>query len=269
MKSLEISLLAEGVFHRYGYDFRDYIPTYLESRIHTFVRSENLPTVSALQERVLHDPACVERFVEALTVNVSTMFRDPGFYAAFRKKVVPFLKTYPFVRIWLAGCGGGEEVYSLAILLQEEGLLDRTLLYATDLSERVIRQAKSAIFPLSRMKEFEGNYLKSGGNRSFSDYYTADSDNGVFSSSLRSRMAFARHNLVTDGSFNEFNVIVCRNVLVYFNNSLQDKVHRLFHASLGMFGVLSIGKKESLKYTSTESSYEELDQEEKLYRKVR
>jgi chemotaxis protein methyltransferase CheR len=182
--------------------------------------------------------------------------------------VVPLLQTYPFARIWHAGCSSGEEVYSLAILLKEEGIYDRCRIYATDISEAVLRGAKEGVFPLSAMKEYSENYQKAGGTTSFAEYYKARYDHAIFDASLREGIVFAPHNLVTDGSFNEFNVILCRNVMIYFNKALHERVHGLLYQSLARFGVLGLGRKESLRFTPHESSYEVLDDAERLYRKV-
>jgi chemotaxis protein methyltransferase CheR len=221
-----------------------------------------------LQDRILHDPACFERFIIALTVNVTSMFRDPNFYLAFRTKVVPLLKTYPFVRIWHAGCSTGEEVYSTAIVLTEEGIYDRCRIYATDLNESVLKQAREGIYSLEYMQNYVGNYVKAGGRAAFSEYYAADNDSAIFLSSLRRNVVFSQHNLVTDRSFNEFNVILCRNVLIYFNQALQNRVHQLLYESLGKFGVLGLGHKETISYTPYEKNYEVLEEGEKLYRRV-
>src|SRR5688572_22832092 len=267
-EEIEIGLLLEGIFRQYGYDFRGYAHASIRRRILNAVRAENLATISGLQERVLHDASCMERLLAALTVHVTAMFRDPGFYRAFRDKVVQALETYPFVRIWHAGCSTGEEVYSLAILLSEEGIYERCRIYATDLSERVLLQARDGIFPLGAMKEYTENYVKAGGKASFSEYYTARYDHAVFRPALRENVVFAPHNLVTDGSFNEFNVILCRNVMIYFDRELQNRVHELFYRSLVRLGVLGLGKKESLRFTPYEASYQELDGAERLYRKM-
>jgi chemotaxis protein methyltransferase CheR len=204
-----------------------------------------------------------------LSVNVTAMFRDPGFYKQFRKIVVPMLRTYPFIRLWHAGCSTGEEVYSMAILLQEEGLLDRARIYATDINEVVLRHARSGIFPLNRMQEYTENYIKAGGTRSFSEYYTAKYDGALFNASLTKNVVFSQHNLVTDQSFSEFNVILCRNVLIYFDRTLQHRVQKLFYDSLVHFGVLGLGSKESLRFSEVEDCYERLDNREKLYKKVK
>lgn len=268
LEALEIQLLLEGVFRYYGFDFRNYAPASLKRRIWNTIRSEQLTSVSGLQEKVLHDPACMERFLLGLSVNVTAMFRDPSFYLAFRSKVVPLLRTYPFIRIWHAGCSTGEEVYSMAIVLQEAGLYQRCRLYATDMNEMVLRKAKAGIFPLRFMQEYTQNYLLAGGKQSFSEYYTAAYDNAIFRSSLKENIVFSQHNLATDGSFNEFNVILCRNVLIYFNKSLQERVHNLFYESLGRFGVLGLGRQESIKFTAQEKHYEALASSEKLYRRI-
>ena len=196
------------------------------------------------------------------------MFRDPSFYKEFRERVIPLLRTYPFIRIWHAGCSTGEEVFSMAILLEEEGLYDRARLYATDINDVVLQRAKQGIFPLERMQEYTDNYIRAGGTRSFSEYYTAKYDGALFSPSLTRNIVFSQHNLVTDRSFSEFHVIFCRNVLIYFDKTLQNRVHTLFYDSLVTFGVLALGSKESLKFSQYEPCYEKLSPTEKLYRKV-
>jgi chemotaxis protein methyltransferase CheR len=268
LEEIEIKLLLEGVYQYYGYDFRNYAVSSLKRRIHNFIRLEGLANISALQEKLLHDRTCLERFLLSLTVNVTSMFRDPSFYLAFRKQVVPLLRTYPFIRIWHAGCSTGEEVYSMAILLQEENLYHRCRIYATDTNEKVLQNAKSGIFPLKLMQEYTQLYLRAGGKQSFSEYYTAAYDHAIFRASLRENVIFAQHNLATDSSFNEFNVIFCRNVLIYFNQVLQKRVQTLFHNSLCSFGILGLGKQESLRFTSYEQYYEEIAKGEKLYRRL-
>ena len=269
LETIEIQLLLEGLYRQYGFDFRDYALASLKRRIWNTIRAERLTTVSGLQEKVLHDPGCLERFLLGLSVHVTAMFRDPSFYLAFRQKVVPLLRTYPFIRIWHAGCSTGEEVYSMAILLQEEGLYNRCRLYATDMSDMVLRKARAGIFPLESMQEYTQNYLQAGGKHSFSEYYTAAYDHALFRSSLKDNIVFSQHNLAIDGSFNEFNVILCRNVLIYFNPVLQERVHNLLYESLSRFGVLGLGRQESLKFTPHEQDYEALEKREKLYRRIR
>jgi chemotaxis protein methyltransferase CheR len=256
------------MYKHYGFDFRDYAPASLKRRIKECMREEGALTISAYQDRILHDPDCLDRLLASLSVNVTSMFRDPGFYRTFREKVVPMLRTYPFVRIWHAGCSTGEEVYSMAILLKEESLYDRCRIYATDISVEALRLAREAIFPLSAMQEYTLNYMRAGGKRFFSDYYTASYDNVIFDHSLKANVVFSEHNLVTDGSFNEFHVVLCRNVMIYFNKSLQERVHNLIYDSLVTFGVLGLGNKESLRFTPREEFYEPLDEADRLYRKV-
>lgn len=271
LEHLEIELLLEGVFRHYGFDFRSYAYASIRRRLWKRLEGEGggLRTISDLQARVLHDPDAMERLLLDLTVNVTAMFRDPSFYREFRERVVPLLRTYPFIRIWHAGCSTGEEVFSMAILLEEEGLYDRARLYATDINDVVLQRAKQGIFPLDRMQEYTDNYIKAGGTRSFSEYYTAKYDAALFSPSLTRNVVFSQHNLVTDRSFSEFHVIFCRNVLIYFDKTLQNRVHRLFYESLVMFGVLALGGKESLKFSQFEPCYEQLSPTERLYKKIK
>lgn len=268
IEDIEVRLLLEGIYRYYGLDFRNYAMASLKRRIWNIVRSEKLESVSKLQERVLHDRACMERLVLGLSVNVTSMFRDPSFFLSLRKNVIPLLRTYPFIRIWHAGCSTGEEVYSMAILLYEEGLYDRCRIYATDINEVVLRKARTGICPLNLMQNYTQLYLQAGGKESFSEYYTAAYDSAIFRSFLRENIVFSLHNLVTDASFNEFNMILCRNVLIYFDQVLQERVHKLFHESLRMFGILALGQRETLKTTSYEKFYETLDLSERIYRKI-
>jgi chemotaxis protein methyltransferase CheR len=268
LEKVEIELLLEGIFRHYGFDFRSYAYASLKRRLWKRIEAEGLETISGLQQKVLHDPPTMERLLMDLSVSVTSMFRDPNFYKAFRVQVVPLLRTYPFIRIWHAGCSTGEEVYSMAILLQEEGLLDRSRIYATDINESVLRTAKAGIFPLEKMQEYTQNYLRAGGVRSFSEYYTAAYEGALFSPTLTANAVFAQHNLVTDRSFSEFTVILCRNVMIYFDRPLQNRVHQLFYESLPMYGILCVGSKESLRFSDVESCYEEINAREKIYRKV-
>lgn len=268
LEDIEIGLLLEGVYRAHGFDFRDYSRASIKRRILELMRFEKLGTVSAFQNRLLHDPTCLERFVLGLSVHATAMFRDPTFYSTFRRKAVPLLRTYPTVQIWVAGCSTGEEVYSLAILLQEENLYEKCRIYATDISPVVLRRAREGIFPLSAMREYTNNYHKAGGQHEFSDYYTAHYDNVIFNPTLRHNVVFSEHNLATDGSFNEFQVIMCRNVMIYFNKELQARVHNLFYDSLSMFGVFGLGNKESLKFTPRAAFYQNINHNDKLYRKI-
>ena len=268
LEALEIDLLTEGVFRRYGYDFRDYSYPSLRRRIQKRMAGERCESISALQSKVLHDSAAMERLLLDLSINVTSMFRDPTFYQAVRSAVIPLLRTYPFIRIWHAGCSTGEEVYSTAIMLHEEGLYDRCRIYATDINEVVLEKARRGIYPLASMQEYTSNYQRAGGTSDFSRYYTANYDNAIFSPSLRENMVFAQHNLVTDAAFNEFHMVVCRNVLIYFNTELQERVLKLFCDSLLRFGVLALGSKESLRYTSVAGYFETIDPTERLYRRI-
>ena len=268
LEDLEVRLLLEAIYHRYGYDFRQYALSSIKRRIRHHMREEGLGNVSRLQERLLHQPADFDRFVSVLTVPVTSMFRDPAFFAAFREKAVPLLRTYPFLRFWHAGCSTGEEVYSMAILLEEEGLYERCRIYATDMNEAMLREAQKGHFPVSSMQVNTANYLNAAGRGPFSRYYTVKGDHAIFEPRLRRNVVFALHNLATDGAFNEFNAVFCRNVLIYFNKGLQDRVHGLLYESLERFGYLGLGSRESLRLTPFVARYEELDGPSKLYRKV-
>lgn len=267
LDEIELALFIEGVYRCYGYDFRDYARASLKRRVTHCARQENVETISALQDLVLHDPAAMHRFLQALTVDTTAMFRDPGFYAAFRRLVVPLVRDLPFIRLWDMGCSSGEETYSLAILFLEEGLSDKCRIYATDLNETSLEKAKAGIYALDHMQVWTSNYQKAGGREDFSRYYTTRYKNALFSADLKKNLLFAVHNLVSDASFNEFHVIVCRNVMIYFNQALQERTHRLLHDSLAKDGILGLGSKETIQFTPHESCYEVLDEREKLFRK--
>ena len=267
LERLEIDLILEAIYRHYGFDFRNYARASMRRRLWNQVKAEKLTTISGLLDRVLHDVDCMERLLLMLSVNVTAMYRDPTFFRAFREQVVPLLRSHPFVRIWHAGCSTGEEVYSMAILLEEEGLYDRCRLYATDMNEAVLRRAQTGIFPIEVMQEYTANYLRSGAREHFARYYTARYGHAIFKQPLRRNIVFSHHNLVTDGSFNEFHVIICRNVMIYFNEQLQARVHELFYDSLRRFGVLALGRKESLSGTPHQHDYEDINATEKLYRR--
>jgi chemotaxis protein methyltransferase CheR len=269
VEDIEIQLLLEGVFQRYGFDFRHYAQASIRRRIRHCMREERVGTVSELQNRILHNVASMERFLLILSVNVTALFRDAGFYLAFREKVVPWLRTYPFIRIWHVGCSTGEEVYSTAILLQEEGLYERVRLYATDMNEVVLARARDGVYALDRMNDYAQNYLKAGGKRSLADYYTAQYERAIFHAGLKKNIVWAQHNLTSECSFNEFHVIVCRNVMIYFDQTLQARVHELLYESLTAFGMLGMGQKETVRFSPFQACYEELDAAQKWYRKVR
>ena len=268
-EELELQLLLEGVYRQYGFDFREYAPASLKRRVWRRVDAEKAGTITGLLDRLLRDPDVMERLLLDLSINVTSMFRDPTFYAALRTQVVPVLRTYPFTRIWVAGCSTGEEVYSLAIVLHEEDVRDRTRIYATDINEAVLERARAGVFPIDKMKEYTENYIRAGGRRSFSEYYLAKYEGALFERSLTENVVWAPHNLVQDRSFNTFNLIMCRNVMIYFDRTLQTRVHQLFYDSLERFGFLALGHKESIRFTGLEDRYEEIDGQEKLYRKAR
>ncbi len=268
-EDVEIDGLLEAVYRYYGFDFRQYARPSLRRRLWRRAHLEKVTTMSGLQERLLHDRACMEHLLLDLSINVTAMFRDPTFFLAFRRTVVPLLRTYPFIRIWNAGCSTGEETHSLAIVLAEEGLLDRTRIYATDINESVLVRAKEGVFPLEQMRAYTENYLAAGGTRAFSEYYTAGYEGARFDRSLTDGVVFSRHNLASDGSFNEFHAIICRNVMIYFDTKLQDRVHDLFHESLVRFGLLCLGQKESITFTSHADDYKVVDAADRIFRKVR
>src|SRR5688500_11818340 len=259
LQDIEIELLLEGVYRHYGHDFRDYSPTSVKRRVLHLVDAERTHTISGLQGKILHDPAALHRFLDAFSINVTAFFRDPEFYLAFRKKVVPLLRTYPFVRIWNAGCATGQEAYSMAILLKEEGLYDRCRIYATDFNSAALQKAEAATFPLAARDDYAANYTLAGGAGSFADFFHVNDRTAHLDPALKQNIAFAHHNLAIDGVFNEFNVILCRNVLIYFNKRLQDRVHKLLYDSLAIFGVLGLGEKETIRFTSHQGCYKELD----------
>jgi chemotaxis protein methyltransferase CheR len=267
LEVLELELLLEAIYQRYGYDFRGYARASLRRRLWRRADLENLRSLSGLQERVLHDPRCMERVLADLSINVTAMFRDPSFHLALRRRVLPELRTHPFVRVWVAGCSTGEEVLSIAIALREEGMLDRTRIYATDMDTDVLARARAATFALDKVREYTRNYLAAGGAEAFSGYYAVTGDRAVFDPDLLRDAVFAQHNLATDRSFNEFQLIICRNVLIYFGRELQDRVLRLFDESLPRRGMLGLGRKETLRGTAIENGYEAFLEAERIYRR--
>ncbi|WP_053365821.1 CheR family methyltransferase [Bacillus sp. FJAT-27245] len=269
LEKIEIDLLLQGLYSWCGYDYRNYSYNSIRRRIWHRVHAEKLTTISGLLEKVLHDSACLKRLISDFSINVTEMFRDPLFFLEFREKVVPILRTYPSIRIWHAGCSTGEEVFSMAMLLHEEGIYEKTKIYATDINSDVLKAAKTGIFSLENMRKYTNNYIASGGQRSFSDYYQVTGDGVKFHSFLSKNIVFAQHNLVTDRSFNEFHVIICRNVLIYFNKELQQMVLNLFYESLSLLGFLGLGDKETISYTEKARYYENVSHGQKLYRKVR
>lgn len=267
MKDEEVDILLNDLMEVYGYDFNEYAKASLKRRMQRLFALDKFPSFAEFRYRVRSDEVYLKRFVEEITVNVTEMFRDPGFYKVLRHEVLPTLATYPFIRIWHAGCSTGEEVYSMAILLQEANLLHKSLLYATDLNPDVLEKAKAGIFPLSNMKQYSENYIFSGGAVDFSSYYTTRYDYAKFHRDLSSKMVFATHNLVSDGSFNQFQLIMCRNVMIYFEKSLQDRVLRLFDQSLDAFGFIALGAKETMRFSTVADRYKQLGKE-KIWRKT-
>ena len=265
---IEVKLLVQAVHLRYGHDFRDYAFASLKRRVLQAQQRMGADTISALQDRVLHDASQFAELLQYLTVPVSEMFRDPHYFLALRRHVVPVLRTYPSLKVWVAGCSTGEEPYSLAILLQEEGLLDRTILYATDINHASLDKARQGIFALEHMQSFTRNYQRAGGARSFSDYYTAAYGGALFDKKLRDAITFADHSLATDAVFSETQLVSCRNVLIYFNRGLQDRALGLFHESLTRRGFLGLGSKETLDFSAYADRFEAVSRPDRLYRKV-
>lgn len=267
VKDEEIELLLVELLDLYGYDFTNYARASLRRRINRILIVDKLPSFAELRYRLRSDPAYLKNFVAEITVNVTEMFRDPQVYATLRKEVLPVLATHPFIRVWHAGCATGEEVYSMAILLEECGLLHKSLLYATDLNHNMVEQVRSGIFPMRHMKQYSENYIAAGGQRDFSRYYTAKYDRAVFSGDLRKKMIVATHNLVSDSSFNEFQIIFCRNVLIYFDKVLQEKVLQLLDNSLEKRGFLVLGTKENIRFSGIAGRYMPVAVKEKIWRK--
>ncbi|WP_276497487.1 CheR family methyltransferase [Pontibacter litorisediminis] len=264
----EVEALIQDIHTQYGYDFSGYARASVYRRIKRFLGQKHLQSLSALRERLFSDSFFFENFLQELTVNVTEMFRDPTFFLSLRENVLPILSTYPYIRIWDAGCSTGEELFSLAILLEEAGLLGRTKIYATDINQKVLRQAKEGIFPASNMAAYTSAYYAAGGKHDFAEYYTSNYGNVKFNSKLVKQVVFYPHNLATDTSFNEFHLVVCRNVLIYFNRQLQERVLRLFDESLVSLGYLALGKKETLAMSGISGNYNVVDKSNRLYRKT-
>lgn len=269
IKQIEIDLLLEAMFQLHGYDFRSYARASIERRICQFASRSGCDTVSEMIPRVLHDKEFFSRLTWYFSIVVTEMFRDPPVYRAVRQNVVPVLRTWPHFKVWHAGCATGQEVYSLAIVLKEEGLLDRATIYATDFNEEALNKAREGIYTLDEIQEFTANYQKAGGNSSFSEYYHARYGSAVMDSSLKQRITFANHNLVVDGVFGEMHLILCRNVLIYFNSELRNRALRLFTESLVHGGFLCLGTKEDIQFTDVSDSYERVGTEAKFYKKIR
>src|SRR5580698_6676331 len=267
LEDIEIRLLLEALHLRYHYDFRNYALASIKRRLKVARDRLNFDTFSALQEGLLHDPAMLPRLLGYLTVQVSEMYRDPSYFLAIREHVIPHLRTYPSLKVWIAGCSGGEELYSLVILFREEGLEERTLFYATDINQEALRAAESGIFSLDRMRLFTENHRQSGGKSSLSDYYQAAYGRASFDKSLRRKVVFSDHSLVTDAVFAEMHLISCRNVLIYFDRTAQDRALGLFKDSLARKGFLGLGSKESLRFSQHAESFADFLREEKIYQR--
>lgn len=267
VEDLEIGLLLEALFQRYHYDFRNYARASIKRRLVQARDQMGFPSLSAMQESLLHDPSVLDRLLGYLTVQVSEMFRDPSYFRTLREKVLPHLRTYPSLKVWVAGCSHGEEVYSLAILFREEGLEERTIFYATDINPAALQAAEAGVYPLDQLRRFTANHQKAGGKSSLSDYYTADYRRAIFDKTLRSRVVFSDHSLVTDAVFGEMHLISCRNVLIYFDRPLQDRAIGLFRDSLVRKGFLGLGSKESLRFSRHAGAFAEFVREDKIYQR--
>jgi len=267
-EKIEFDLILEAIYQKYGYDFRNYAKASLRRRLRYRLSQSNLKTISEMQHKLLNDKKFFDTLLLDLTINVTEMFRDPSFFKALREIVISELKKQPFIKVWHAGCSSGEEIYSTAILLKENGMYESSLIYATDTNEMVLDKAKSGIFPIEKMKDFTVNYRKAGGLASFADYYTARYDNAIMDNSLKKNIVFSNHNLVTDSVFGEMDLIMCRNVLIYFNRELQDRVFRLFMDSLRPGGFLCLGSKETIRFSSFSENFENVIEKERVYRRI-
>jgi len=266
IKDEEVEFLIKDVYDIYGYDFSEYSRASFKRRVNRICLIDRFTSFAELRYTILNDPEYLKRFIEEITVNVTEMFRDPHFFKALREKILPQLGTYPLIRIWVAGCSTGEEAYSIAILLKEANLYHKSLIYGTDLNPSVLEKARSGIFPLQQMKVYSENYIASGGKKDFSDYYTANYDSVRFDKSLQEKLILSTHNLVSDSSFNSFQLIVCRNVLIYFDRGLQERVFRLFDNSLENLGFLALGAKETLRFSRLDKIYSQVD-EQRIWKK--
>ncbi|MDJ0763680.1 MAG: protein-glutamate O-methyltransferase CheR [Myxococcota bacterium] len=268
IENLEIELLLEAIFQRYGYDFRSYARASISRRIRQFLADSSCNTISEMIPRVLHDETFFVQLIRAFSITVTEMFRDPHVYASIRERVIPRLKTYPFIKIWHVGCATGEEAYSLAIVLKEEGLYDRATIFATDFNDMALAKAKEGIYSLEKAQKFTKNYQSAGGTDSFSSYYQAAYDSMAIAQTLKKNITFANYNLVTDQVFGEMNLIMCRNVLIYFDKSLQNRALGLFSDSLATSGFLCLGDKESLRFSDVSNNFAAVDAKNRIFRKL-
>jgi chemotaxis protein methyltransferase CheR len=267
VKDEEVEYLIKDVYEMYGYDFSEYSKASFKRRVNRICLIDRFTSFAELRYTILNDPEYLKRFVEEITVNVTEMFRDPQFFKALREKILPQLGTYPLIRIWVAGCSTGEEAYSMAILLKEANLYHKSLIYGTDLNPSVLETARSGVFPLQQMKTYSENYILSGGKKDFSDYYTANYDSVRFDKSLQEKLILSTHNLVSDSSFNSFQLIICRNVLIYFDRGLQERVFKLFDNSLENLGYLALGAKETLRFSKLDRNYHQID-DQRIWKKT-
>ncbi|MDP2227611.1 MAG: protein-glutamate O-methyltransferase CheR [Moraxellaceae bacterium] len=266
-EEIELQLLLEAIYLRYGYDFRSYSRASLRRRVHQHLLLAHYDNISVLIHDILHRSDAFAALLSNLTINVTEMFRDPDFYRAFREHVVPVLRTHPFLKIWHAGCATGEEIYSMAILLEEEGLYERCQIYATDIDKEVLEKARKGIFQIGDLRKYTDNYQRAGGKASLADYYTAKYDNVIMDPRLKRNVIFADHDLATDQVFGEMQVILCRNVIIYFNRDLQNRVFRLFYDSLDIGGTLCLGSKESMRFASCADQFDVIEKHQRIYRR--
>ncbi|MFY7815597.1 MAG: CheR family methyltransferase [Chryseobacterium taeanense] len=266
IKDEEVEYLIKDVYEMYGYDFSEYSRASFKRRVNRICLIDRFTSFAELRYTIVNDPEYLKRFIEEITVNVTEMFRDPLFFKTLRDKILPQLGTYPLIRIWVAGCSTGEEAYSIAILLKEANLYHKSLIYGTDLNPSVLEKARSGVFPLQQMKLYSENYILSGGKKDFSDYYTANYDSVKFDKSLQEKLILSTHNLVSDSSFNSFQLIICRNVLIYFDRGLQERVFNLFDNSLENLGFLALGAKETLRFSKLDENYRQID-DQRIWKK--
>ncbi|WP_209389373.1 MULTISPECIES: protein-glutamate O-methyltransferase CheR [unclassified Chryseobacterium] len=267
VKDEEVEYLIKDVYDMYGYDFSDYSRASFKRRVNRICLIDKFTSFAELRYTLMNEPDYLKRFIEEITVNVTEMFRDPSFFKALREKILPQLGTYPLIRIWVAGCSTGEEAYSVAILLKEANLYHKSLIYGTDLNPSVLESARAGVFPLQQMKLYSENYILSGGKKDFSDYYTANYNSVVFDKSLKEKLILSTHNLVSDSSFNSFQLIICRNVLIYFDRNLQERVFNLFDNSLENLGFLALGAKETLRFSKLDKNYHQID-DQRIWKKI-
>lgn len=267
IKDEEVEFLIKDVYELYGYDFSGYSRASFKRRVNRICLIERFTSFAELRYTLINEPEYLKRFVEEVTVNVTEMFRDPHFFKGLREKILPQLGTYPLIRIWVAGCSTGEEAYSMAILLKEANLYHKSLIYGTDLNPSVLETARAGVFPLQQMKLYSENYMLSGGKKDFSDYYTANYDSAKFDKSLQEKLILSTHNLVSDSSFNSFQLIICRNVLIYFDRGLQERVFKLFDNSLENLGFLALGAKETIRFSKLDKNYHQID-DQRIWKKI-